>query len=169
MHLGRTGEAFFLGEEVEDGSGETGTPNMPDLQELLPAWSCVHLRSGMGDPDSCSNHALHCAGDIELTEEQLSGMMSPPPGYSSQEDRPPYATAEQVHHHLLRNHCCARATSRPCQIRDCSSQQLPWPANGNGAVLCALRWWQFGRRWRISRASSRRWRRERRSLERWTA
>ena len=24
MHLGRTGEAFFLGEEVEDGSGEHG-------------------------------------------------------------------------------------------------------------------------------------------------
>jgi hypothetical protein len=32
MHLGRTGEAFFLGEEVEDGSGENGAPNVPDLQ-----------------------------------------------------------------------------------------------------------------------------------------
>ena len=58
----------------------------------------------------------YCAlrvGDIELTEEQLSGMMSPPPGYSSQEDRPPYATAEQVHHCLLSNRCGTRATSRP--------------------------------------------------------
>ena len=56
-----------------------------------------------------SEYCVLREGDIELTEEQLSGMMSPPPGYSSQEDRPPYATAEQVHHCLLRNQCGTRA------------------------------------------------------------
>ena len=36
MHLGRTGEAFFLGEEVEDGSGEHGLYSSSLTKRIAP-------------------------------------------------------------------------------------------------------------------------------------